>query len=172
MKTLILAVLTVVLVPAWGQKLDLNFDSVAAKARNKTEIDLDGPVLAALQKTVTDKDLNGVMQKVTGVFVRNYEFDKEGGYSDADLATLRKQVAGAPGWSRVVNVKEDTEITEIYMYTDAGQPAGFLIISAEPKELNVVHVRGTIQLAQLQEVVQSSIQFDLKNLPGKAPSAQ
>lgn len=172
MKTLMLGVLTMALVPAWGQKLDLNFDSVAAKAQNKTEVDLEGPVLTAMQKSVNNKDLAGILQKVTGVFVRTYEFEKNGAYSDADLQTLRKQVTGAPGWSRVVNVKEDNESTEIYVFSDAGQPAGFLIISAEPKELTVVHVQGTIQLAQLQEVVQSSIQFDLKNLPSHAPSAQ
>ena len=172
MKTLMLAALTVALVPLWGQKLDLNLDSIAAKARNKAEVDLEGPVLAAALKSISDKSLDGIVQKVTGVFVRNYEFEKDGAYSDADLDALRRQVAGAPGWSRVVNVKEDNETTEIYMFSDAGKPAGFLIISAEPKELSVVHVRGSIQLAQLQEVVQSSIQFDLKNLPVKASSAQ
>lgn len=171
MKTLILTALTVALVPAWGQKLDLNLDTIAAKARAKTEVDLEGPVLAAALKNVSDKNPDGILQKVTGVFVRNYEFEKNGAYTDADLRALRQQAAGR-GWSRVVHIKEDNETTEIFMFTDAGQPAGFLMISAEAKELTVVHVQGTIQLAQLQEVVQSSIQFDLKNLQGHAPSAQ
>ena len=168
MKTLMLAVLVVSLTPAWGQKLEIKLDAVAARAHEKSEVDLDGALLAAILKDVQSKDREGVLPNVTGISVRDYEFTKEGEYSDADLAPLRKQVAGVSGWSRVVNVKEDNETTEIYMYSDGGKPAGFLLINAEPKELTVVHVQGTIQLAQLQELVQSSVQFDLKNLPAGA----
>jgi hypothetical protein len=39
------------------------------------------------------------------------------------------------------------------------KPAGFLLISAEPKELTVIHVAGSIQLAQLKELVDSTIKF-------------
>ena len=35
-------------------------------------------------------------------------------YSDKDLEPLRKQVSEASGWSRVVNVKEKDENTEIF----------------------------------------------------------
>ena len=172
MKTLLLAVLTMALAPAWGQKLELKLDSVAAKASEKTEVDLDGPVLAAVLKNTTSKGLDAIAANVTGVFVRSYEFANDDAFTDADLAPLRKQVAGTPGWSRIINVKEEKESTEIYMFSDAGKPAGFLLITAEPNELTVVHVQGAIQLAQLQELVQSSIQFDLKNLPVNAPKAQ
>ena len=168
MKRLMLAVLAVSLTTAWGQKLELKLDAVAARAHEKSEVDLDGALLAAMLKNFQSKDVQGVLPNVTGISVRDYEFAKDGEYSDADLAPLRKQVAGVPGWSRIVNVKEDKETTEIYMYSDAGKPAGFLLINAEPKELTVVHVQGTIELAQLQELVQSSVQFDLKNLPAGA----
>jgi hypothetical protein len=175
MKILAFMALTVALVPAWGQKLELQFDKLAAKARQKTEVDLDRSAIGLFLKNSGAKGLDSVLSGVTGVAVRNYEFDQAGAYSDTDLELLRKQVAGAAGWSRIINVKEDRESTEIYMFSQGDTPGGFLIISAEPKELTVVHVQGTIQLAQLQELVQSSIKFDLKNLPtdGKsAPAAQ
>jgi uncharacterized protein DUF4252 len=175
MKTLAWMALTVALVPAWGQKLDLNFDNLAAKAHEKTEVDLDRSMIGLVLKNSGAKDLNGVLSGINGVVVRNYEFERAGAYSDADLQPLRKQVASGTGWSRIVNVKEDNETTEIYMFSQGDTPGGFLIISAEPKELTVVHVEGTVQLAQLQELVQSSVKFDLKNLPAgnkPAPAAQ
>ena len=48
MKTLILVVLTVAITPVLAQELDLRFDSGVAKACDKAEIDLHGPVLAAI----------------------------------------------------------------------------------------------------------------------------
>lgn len=171
MKTLAWMALTVALVPAWGQKLDLNFDKLAAKAHEKAEVDLDRATIGMLLKNSGAKGLDGVLSGVNGVVVRNYEFDQAGAYSDADLEPLRKQVASGTGWSRVINVKEEKESTEIYMFSQGDTPGGFLIISAEPKELTVVHVQGTIQLAQLQELVQSNVKFDLKNLPGGSKPA-
>lgn len=175
MKTLAWMALTVALVPAWGQKLELNFDRLAAKAQEKTEVDLDHAAIGMFLKNSGAKGLDGVLSGVNGVVVRNYEFEQAGAYSDADLESLHKQVASGTGWSRIINVREDNESTEIYMFSQGDTPGGFLIISAEPKELTVVQVQGTIQLAQLQELVQSSVKFDLKNLPAgskPAPRAQ
>lgn len=159
-----LAILAVALAPAWGQKLDFNFDNLAAKARDKAEVSIEGPLLDILKNKTSAKGTDGVFANVTGLFIRNYEFAKAGEYTEADLASLRKQVAGAPGWSRIINVKDGDETSEIYQYSAGGKPAGFLI-SAEPKELTVVQIEGSVQLAQLHELVESSVQFDLKKLP-------
>jgi hypothetical protein len=48
---LILVVLTGAITPVLAQKLDLRFDSGVAKACDKAEIDLHGPVLAAIVKS-------------------------------------------------------------------------------------------------------------------------
>jgi uncharacterized protein DUF4252 len=158
-KTLLLAALAAMLTPIWGQQVDLKLDAVAAKAKEKTEIDLDNNALSALMKLGGKNELPA---NVTGVTVRNYEFAKEGEYTDRDLEAVRKQVSGANGWSRIVNIKEAKETTEIYMFSAGGKPAGFLLISAEPEELTLVNVQGAIQVAQLQELVHSSIAFDMK----------
>ena len=161
MKTFLLAALAAMLAPVWGQQVDLKFDAIAAKAKEKTEIDLDANTLSALMKLGGKNDL---LANVTGVAVRNYEFAKEGEYTDRDLEAVRKQVSGASGWSRIVNVKDGKETTEIYMFAAGGKPAGFLLICAEPEELTVVNVEGNIQVAQLQELVHSTVAFDLKRL--------
>ncbi len=114
--------------------------------------------------------VKGVAANVSRVFVRNYEFDKPGQYSDADLEKLRKQVSDGSGWSRILSTKEEHESNEIYMFSQDGKPGGFLLIAAEEKELSVVYVVGSIDLASLaslKEVVKSTIQYDLKSAGGQ-----
>ena len=148
---------------ARAQAVDINLDSLSAKAKDKAEVTLEGPLLTlALQKA--PEKVKNAAENVSRVVVRHYEFDKTDQYSDADLDTIRKQVSS---WSRVINVKEDHETTQIYMLNQEGKPAGFLLISAEPKELTVVHVVGSIDLASLQAVVKSTISYDLKSAAGQ-----
>jgi hypothetical protein len=49
-------------------------------------------------------------------------------------------------------VSEEKELTEIYMRTEQGKVAGFAIIAAEPKELTVVAIEGTINLNDLSKL--------------------
>jgi hypothetical protein len=144
---------------ACAQTIDFNLDAVAAKAKDKAEITLEGPLLTQALQLAPEK-VKGSVANVSRVMVRHYEFDQTGLYSDADLEPIRKQVSGS-GWSRVLNTKEEHESVEIYMLTQDGKPGGFLLIAAEPKELTVVHVVGSINLATLQEVVHSTIAYDL-----------
>jgi hypothetical protein len=165
MKTLLTATFSLVLASAFAsaQTLDFNLDALAAKAKEKAEITLDGSLLAqALQKV--PENVKGAVANVSRVVIRHYEFDKTGQYSDADLEAVRKQVAS---WPRILNIKEDHENVEIYMLSQNGKPAGFLLIAAEPKELTVVHVAGSIDLAGLQAVVNSTIHYDLKGAGGQ-----
>jgi hypothetical protein len=148
-------------VAAASQKLNLDFPNLAAQAREKAEVDLDAAALTALgQKRQGESALSGV----TGVFVRHYEFAAAGAYSDSDLDPLRRQVEGDAAWSRIVNVKESGESTQIFALKTGGAPGGLLVIAAEPKEVTVVEILGTIDLNHLQEVVKSTIKFDLKSL--------
>jgi hypothetical protein len=163
MKTLAACALlaTLVSVPAGAQKLSLTFDAIAKKATEKTELNLDGPALEMIKQTVlksagVDPSL---YTSINEIGLHNYQFEKPGEYSDSDVEALRKQIAGAPGWSRVLNNQDKDENTEIYLLTQAGKPAGLLLIAAEEKELTVIHVIGAIQLAKLQELINSTIKF-------------
>jgi len=157
MKTLTL-VLALAIAPVWAQKLDFNFDKLAEKAKEKAEINLESDQLEKMAG-----ELHLPIKAVSAVVLRHYEFDQPGQFSDADLADLRKQAVAA-GWTRFLNVKEKDESTEIYSLKQNGQMAGFLLIAAEAKELTVAYVAGNISLPQLQAVVQSSIQYDMKGL--------
>lgn len=170
---------------AAGQKLELKLDAISAKASAKNEVDLEGPLLKAAVQKVTEmagkRDKEGKESKekkglpladllsgIQGVHVRNYEFENAGAYADTDLDAIRKQVGDGSGWSRIISVKEKTESTEIYILSQGEQVNGCLILVAEPKELTVVHIAGTTTLAQMKELVNSNVKYDLSALLGQA----
>jgi len=170
MKTLLTATFVLALLPAGAQTLDINLDALSAKAKEKAEITLEGPLLTQALQAAPDK-VKGVAANLSRLLVRHYEFEQTGQYSDGDLDGLRKQVSSGTGWSRVLNSKEEHESVEIYMLPgQSGKLGGFLLIAAEQKELTVVHVVGSIDLASLaslKEVVNSTIHYDLKDVGGQ-----
>jgi len=138
---------------ASGQMLELNLDSLAAKASEKTVVDLDGSALgSALQKGQLGAHMPATVEEV---HVRNYEFSKSGGYSDQDLEPLRRQLSAGSGWSRIINVKEKQESTEIYTHSRGDKFGGFLIVACEPAEISIVHLVGTLTPEQVKELVGS-----------------
>jgi hypothetical protein len=155
---------------AAAQKLELKLDAIAAMASGKAEVDLDGGLLKlATQSGLSKKDKDGkspmgdLLSGVQEVHVRHYEFAKAGSYSDKDLEPLRKQVSGSD-WSRVVNVKEKDESTEVFVQSQGGKVGSCLILAAEAKELSVVYIMGTLTLAQMKELVDSHIAYNLAAL--------
>jgi hypothetical protein len=155
--------LVTVLAAQTPQVLDLNFPNFAAQAKKKAEVDLDASTLAGALQMAGKKDAEGALSGVKAVHVRNYEFAAAGAYKDSDLDPLRRQVAANSAWSRFLNVKEEHESTEIFFLQPQGNdPGGFLLISAEAKEVTVVEILGTIELSHMQELVKSTISYDLK----------
>ena len=97
----------------------------------------------------TDKDgRKDLVSGLESVQVRNYEFDSPGEYTDADLNAVRKQVASLQGCTKIVESKEKNEHSEIYM-CNGGKVRGMAIISAEPKEISVVYIRGPFNMSDL-----------------------
>ena len=152
----------------FGQTIDFNLDAVAAKAKEKAEITLDGPMLEQALKMAPEK-VKGSVANVSRFTLRHYEFEKPGEFSNADVEAIRKQVSAANGWSRLLSTKEEHESVDIYVLTQGGKAGGLLLIAAEEKELTVIHVVGSIELASLQEVVKSTIAYDLST--AGAPAA-
>ena len=85
------------------------------------------------------------------IVVRSFEFEQEGAYKIEDLNPIREQLR-APGWSRILNVREPNEIVEVFLRNDQGKVAGLAILAAEKKELTVVLIDGTIDLATLAQM--------------------
>lgn len=130
-----------------AQQLDLSsLDGLAAKAKESSIVDLDeaklkmaGGFLSGGSKGEdTAKRIAGKLRRVQ---VRSFEFASDDAYKLSALDGIRKQLQ-TPGWSRIVEVKEDNEITEVYMYS-SGDSSGLAVLTGEPRELTVVNVVGS-----------------------------
>ena len=158
----ILKVLTVCLLASaagYGQALDLkNLEKLSDKAKNVTDITLDGSLLKFAAKFLSNDDpdqakVKKLVAELKGIYVRTYEFESEGEYTESDLAPIRSQLRS--GWSRIVGVhsKKERDNTEIYLKNaGAVEPGGLAIVCANPTELVVVNIVGKIDLDELSEL--------------------
>ena len=149
--------------PAWAQnpKLDLNqLEKLASKADEVVDVTLDGPTLKFAERFMeSDKDdddaeaLN-IIKKLTGIYVKSFEFDKPDQYSDADVEAIRVQLKNS-SWTRMVNVtsrrEHDKELDEVYVMASPNGKSnlGLAVLVAEPKELTVVNIVGPIDADHL-----------------------
>ena len=169
----VLFTVVLVSVPASAQKFDLKFDALAAKATAQAEVDIDGapsrlcckwPARPA-RTPKSSKACPNCWATYSAVHCTALEFEKPGTWSDKDLEGLRQQVGGAAGWARIASVKEKDEATDVYVLSQSGKIGGALIsMTGEAKELTVVHVMGTFTLAQIKELVDSKIAYNLGNV--------
>lgn len=160
----------------YAQDIDLKLDRLAPLAKEHAIVDLTADqikaALAAAPKEAGKVvELQDKLKGVESVHVRTFEFDKEGVYTQADLDPIRTQLK-APGWSKVISVKEKDETVEVYMLTRDAKAAGFAVLAAEPKELTVVHIVGALKLNDLQAVVNSNISFDMAALSKQAQESK
>ena len=131
---------------------------LAARASNVTEVTLGKNMLAFAAKFMNGKDKDDaaarhLIEGLDGVYVRNYEFDKEGQYSMDELKQLRASFQ-SPEWSSIVHTRErgSGETTDIMVKLVNGESRGMFILSAEPKELSIVLILGPIRMDELGEL--------------------
>jgi len=146
---------------AYGQNPRIEIkqlDKLASKAAEVVDVTLDDSMLKLASKFVAadrdpdSADVQELIKNLKGVYVKSFEFDKEGEYSDADVEDIRAQLKSS-AWSRMVGVrsKRDNELSEVYLMTEAATQKilGLAIIAAEPKELTVVNIVGPIDIDKL-----------------------
>ena len=135
-----------------------HLERLADKADEVTDVNLDGAMLKLASKFMNDdgdedRRIGEMVKKLKGIYIKSFEFDKEGQYTDADVESIREQLRG-PGWKKMVNVrsKRDKENAEIYVLGDENNMQGLVILAAESKELTVVDIVGPIDLDTLSEL--------------------
>lgn len=149
-------------------KLPASLDRLAEKAKEVTNVTL-GPEMMGLAtkfmnaKKPDEAQAKKVAGKLRGVYIRSYEFEKEGEYTEADVEEIRSQLK-SPEWSPIVTTKSKKETTGIYMHKDGGM----LILTAEPRELTVVNIVGNITAEDLDGL---SGQFGVPNIKSTHGSA-
>jgi len=142
----------------WAQQFKFNLDHLSAKASDSIDLSLNSSVLQLAAKFLDPKDPDEARVKqliagIEGIYIKSFEFNREGQYSPTDLDQIRNQLR-APEWSRIVGVKsaEEGENVEVWMRTVNGKVGGVAILASEPKELTVANLVGTVDLDSLAEL--------------------
>jgi hypothetical protein len=131
---------------------------LAARASNVTEVTLGKNMLAFAAKFMNGKDedeaeTRKLIEGLDGIYVREYDFDKEGQYSEDEVDQLRKYFETSE-WSPMVREhdRRKGETTDVMLKLVNGQSHGMFILEAEPKELTIVLILGPIREEQLSEL--------------------
>ena len=138
-------------------KRSVNLDRLAAKASETTEVTLNQHTLQLAAKFMNDDDdpeARELVKKLKGIYVRSFEFDKPGEYSQADVEEVRAQLK-SPIWEKIVRVhsKRDGENAEVYFKADNNkQIGGLVVIAADPKQLTIVHIDGPLDPSDIDKL--------------------
>jgi len=150
---------------AWAQSAKLNLSylgTLADRADEVVDVTLDGATLRFAEKFMEadedekdDAEFFQLIKKLSGIYVKSFEFSKPGEYSEADVEAIRAQLRGS-AWTKFVNVqsRRDRERDEIYLMTDPSGKInlGLAILVAEPRELTVVNIVGPIDVEHLAQL--------------------
>jgi hypothetical protein len=156
MKVAIVA-LAAVMLPAWAQeiKMPVNLDALEQKAEEAVSVTMDKAMLKMAGGFLKDSDDEVEVRKLVsgleGIYVRSFEFGTEGQYTKADVDAVRKQLQG-PAWGRIVGVRSKRRDGDVDIYFKDGgngQLGGIVVICAEPRELTIVNIIGTLDPEKL-----------------------
>jgi Domain of unknown function (DUF4252) len=154
--------------PVWAAEADdihmpVNLDKLADRATETVDVTLDASMLQLASKFLSSEDADEakakrIVGKLRGVFVRSFQFDKDGQYSMADVEALRAQLK-SPQWTRIVGVRSTKgENSEVYLQRSGDlqhggdRIEGLFVIAAEPRELTIVHIDGSISPEEFTEL--------------------
>jgi hypothetical protein len=136
-----------------------DFAALSKKATQSVDISLD-PSLLRMASGVINSDtngngaaVNGLIQGIKGIYVRSYTFDKPGEYSKADVKAIQAQLL-APGWRPIASthdLKQGSNV-DIYVLRIGNRTDGIAIVAAQPRELTIVNIVGSIDLAKLAQL--------------------
>ncbi len=138
------------------------FSALAKKATRSVDVSLDPSELgmaAGFFSNGHDANSAALRQLIAGlrgVYVRSYHFAHADEYSKAAVKTVMAQLA-APDWTPIVSVHQrkrgrgDTDV-DIYILRRGAQTQGMAIIAEKPRELTIVNIVGSIDLAKLEQL--------------------
>lgn len=140
---------------AQQERLQLDhLNRLASRATEVVEVNLDQTALRVLTKLVSLSEpdrtkLGETASRLKGVYVRGYEFERDGEYSPGDIETVRTQLR-APGWARIVQVGgRNGARDEVYLKRGNGEVDAYTVISTAPKNICVINVIGPLKLDEI-----------------------
>jgi hypothetical protein len=142
----------------WAQQFKFNLDHLASKASGSFDVSLNTSMLQFAGKFLDGKNPDEAQVKklivgIEGIYIKSFEFQKDGAYAPADLEKVRNQLK-APEWSRIVGIKSggESENIEVWVRNENGKVTGVAILASEPRQLTVANLVGNIDLDSLADL--------------------
>ncbi len=157
-----------VLLPAAAQAqalLDLgHLSRLASEAREAVDLTIPPELLQAAVAFIPADDpsqaeVKELVAGLKGIYIKSFEFDRPGVYTQADLDAVNEQLSG---WSRIVNVQERSQNVGVYLLQEGGQTNGLTVVVSGPRELTIVNIVGPIDMARLAALAG---RFGIPDLP-------
>jgi Domain of unknown function (DUF4252) len=104
------------------------------------------------QRSPNEAKAKEILEGLKGIYVKRFEFEKEGVYSMADVESIRSQLA-TPGWERIANVRSKREGNyDVVIMSEGSVVKGLAVLAAEPRAITVVNIIGPIDIAKFREI--------------------
>jgi len=161
LKTIALASLVVISAAAsalaQNPRIQTNqLDGLSAKASQTVDINIDERLIQLtarfLGKDPDELKVKDIVKGLKGIYVKSFEFEKEGEYSAADLESIQSQLRNT-AWSKIVNIhsKKDGSVG-VYLMSSASQISGLAVLASDTREITVVNIIGNVDLDKLSQL--------------------
>jgi hypothetical protein len=151
---------------AYGQDAKLRIDNLnrlTDKAVQIVDINLGESLIKLAANALSDKrspdeaKIKEMIKDIQGVFVKRFQFEKEGEFDDSDILPIRSQLHGNPAWERIVGViskrkSGDKMNVEVFLMTQGSIIKGLAVLATEAKAITVVNLVGPVDLQKLSEL--------------------
>lgn len=156
--SLLLILCTAIAAKAQGPRLQTTtLDYLAAKASQTVDVNIDERLMQMTAKFFSstdpdEKEIKKLVSGLKGIYVKSFEFEREGEYSATDVESIRSQLH-TPGWTKILNVNSKKEgSVEVYLMTAGEQISGLVVLAVDPKELTIVNIIGPVDLNKLSQL--------------------
>ena len=123
-------------------------EKFAQGASDVTEVNLDPKMLGMLGKNTS----GNLARKMEFIVVHSYSYEKPGMYKPEDLEAYRKKLMDG-SWVCFIHTRDKEGSTDICQKTAAdNETHEMVIMTAEPKELTFVHLRGRMTIDDLRNM--------------------
>jgi hypothetical protein len=135
---------------------------LAARASNMDEITLDKKMLGFAANFMHGKDKDDatrqLIEGLDGIYVRDYEFDKEGQFTAEQIDQLRKYFETSE-WSPLVRDRDSKtgESSDVMVKLVNGESHGLFILDVERKEVSIVLILGPVHMQDLRKVMDIAV---------------
>ncbi|HEX9140276.1 MAG TPA: DUF4252 domain-containing protein [Steroidobacteraceae bacterium] len=135
-----------------------DLSALAAKASDHTDVSLNGDLLGLAGHFIDGQQpdaakARSIIAGLKDIEIHSYTFTADNAYSSSDVDLLRHQLQ-SPEWKRLVQTHsaKEREDVDIFMSTDGQRVNGLAIISAEPRELTIINLVGTMDLKEVAKL--------------------